>query len=347
MMLDALAGRTTPRPVSSPHWWGLYKFQHAGVLNNYDREAEAWKIGGQALYEIDRAFYEDFQPDQFHLSTGPSRLERSSAWKAEEQALLCEMRKLESAAAIDRYFDHVFTPAQQVVDSGCYEHVRLLAQEYGDDVLILLNEGNPVCGLFDPNGLIGFEEGLIALIEHPEHIEHILFRAYALQLERVKALQLLGAHGYIGSETYCSPDLMSPGSIRALILPAISGFYHAVARMGMIGVAYYLGDVEPLIDDLCGLGVHALMVEEGKKTFKNDIGRIYRKIDGRVGLYGNVDGMYDVRFGNRTRVIEALERQIEQTGNGFISACGSPLCFDTPEENVRAFAELSGALPTN
>ncbi len=56
-------------PVT-PHWWGLYKFQHAGIISGYDEEEKAWSLYGKELAEIDIKFYEDFKPDMFHLTQG-------------------------------------------------------------------------------------------------------------------------------------------------------------------------------------------------------------------------------------------------------------------------------------
>ncbi|MDO8685415.1 MAG: hypothetical protein Q7J78_01950, partial [Clostridiales bacterium] len=44
-------------PVA-PHWWGLYKFQFAGIAAKYEDEAKCWEYGGKRLADVDSLFYE-------------------------------------------------------------------------------------------------------------------------------------------------------------------------------------------------------------------------------------------------------------------------------------------------
>jgi hypothetical protein len=72
-MKRALEGaKGGPIPVT-PHWWGLYKFQHAGLIRGYEEEARAWAMTGVELAAVDEKFYRSFQPDMLHLSAGAVR----------------------------------------------------------------------------------------------------------------------------------------------------------------------------------------------------------------------------------------------------------------------------------
>ena len=67
-ILNTFAGKSVDRPPSTCHWWGLYKFQHAGIIRGYEDEEKAWRMNGRELMDVDRKFYEDFIPDTFHLT---------------------------------------------------------------------------------------------------------------------------------------------------------------------------------------------------------------------------------------------------------------------------------------
>ena len=54
----------------------------------------------------------------------------------------------------------------------------------------------------------------------------------------------------------------------------------------------------PIVDDIAALGARVLMIEEQKKGYRLDAVEIYRKLDGRMALFGNLDSVYALLFGN-------------------------------------------------
>ena len=330
-----------PMPVTA-HWWGLYKFAHAGLLHGYEDADNGWRLNGAALADVDGRFYEDFRPDTFHLSAGGRK--RDVDWfddraDAENRRLIEAVRSLESRAAVDEYFDMISETRAQVLDGGEFEHLRHLKARY-PDVPLFMNEGNPISCILDPHGCVGFENGLIALIEEPEMMEYLINRAYDAILPRMEALKDCGADGYIGSETYCTPDLISPATWRSLIYPAQNRFYGRLRKMGLISISYFLGDVLPLIEDLKQMNLDGLMVEEPKKQYALDIGEIYDRLERQVCLFGNLDSVYVLERGSRDDVIRETRRQIQRCNRGgFIMTNGCPISFGTPAENIHAMLD--------
>ena len=169
-MMAALTGKRSQLPVT-PHWWGLYKFQYGGLLNGYEGEKEAWSLRGEPLAAYDRKFYEDFEPDMFHLTTGSSKngiLYETREYQEAKRIL----RELNSDKDIDEFVALVGESREEVLSNGCLDHVKILSAEYGKDHFICLHEGNPVCRLLDE--YLGFEEGLIAMLEEPERVGYNL-----------------------------------------------------------------------------------------------------------------------------------------------------------------------------
>ena len=337
-MLAAINGKRTDSVPVTPHWWGVYKFQQSGACSGPEDEVRGWSLSGQALADVDAFFYEKFKPDMFHLSTG--------AWKkqpGDEDRILADkelggaVRELASKRAIDEYVAAVYPGEAEIEASGIYDHVSIISQRYGNEALILLNEGNPVCGVFENGGPAGnFQEALIATVEHPENLAYLIWRLHDPALARMRVLKRKGAHGYIGSETCVSCDILSPETIRSLVFPAQRRFYTEVGRMGLLPVVYYLGEILPILDDITTLGARALMIEEQKKAYKLDAADIYRRLGGRMALFGNLDSVYGLLYGTPDQIRAETQRQCAcAEKGGFIMACGSPLCYDTPEENIR------------
>lgn len=342
LMIKTLSGERTGGIPVAPHWWGMYKYQLAGMADDYDAFRQPASGEVMDLSDVDTLFYETFKPDWFHLGGGPCRICSDNYRLKKIEELKEEVRLLESKAIIDEFVDLSRESADTIRESGTYDHVKKISGKYGDDVFIALNEGNPIGSILDPGGLIGFENGLIALVEKPEMMEHLVFRQYDAMLERIKVLKEFGCHGYIGSEIYCSPDLISPQTYKDIIYPAQKYFYEKVKEIGVIPIVYFLGDVNPLIKYINELGVSALMVEESKKTFILDVVEIRKKLREDITLFGNLDSVYTLLYGTKFDVVRETRAQLEASKYGrFIMSNGCPIAFNTPVENIRAMIETT------
>lgn len=342
LMLKVLKGEKTESVPVTPHWWGMYKFQLAGIAQGYKDEEKAVSLSGKELARVDSLFYETFRPDMFHLSVGKSLKLRDNAWWDHKQELEKEARKLESKAAIDEFVKFIYMTKEEVRASGIYEHVKILSDKYGSEVFIALNEGNPICSIWDPQGYLGFEDGLIALAEKPDMVAYFIYKLYESYLPYMEVLHEKGAHGYIGSETYCSSGLIAPQMYRNVIFPAHKLFYETVDKIGLVPITYFLGDIHPILRDISRIGAKGLMIEESKKTFKLDSVEIHRKLEGAMTLFGNLDSVYTLLMGTPEEVKKETLRQLEGTrGGGFIMANGCPVAFDTPRENIYAMLETT------
>lgn len=341
-MLRTLNGINTGQIPVTPHWWGLYKFEISGLLKDYSGEAEAWGRSGAELAEIDSYFFEMFRPDMFHLTTGAPKFSDSTEVAAEKKRIFDALYELESYSVIDEYIAAFYQDKKSVLDSGIFDHVKILSDKYGHESTFFLNEGNPISWILDPNGCVGFENGLISMLEKPDKMEYLLHHSYKALLPRMEALKQMGADGYIGSETYCSADIMSPELYRGVIFNAQRDFYNAIGKMGLIPITYFLGNIVPLIDDIKGLGVRGLMIEESKKNFNLDVSFIYDKLERVVCLFGNLDSVYIMQNGSREDVIQETIRQTSACNKGaFIMSNGCPLSFTTPPENVSAMIDTA------
>lgn len=344
LMLAAINCEKTSRVPVTPHWWGVYKFQLYGACKGAEDQSKGWNLSGQGLADVDSFFYERFKPDMLHLSTGawkrqPGDEQRERAHRELRPAVM----ELTSKRAIDEYVDAVYPSEEEIDASGIYDHVQILAQRYGEEALILLNEGNPVCGVFENDGPAGdFQESLIATVEHPENLAYLIWRLHDPRLTSMRVLARKGAHGYIGSETCVSCDILSPATLRDLVFPAQRRFYTEVERMGLIPAVYYLGEIMPIIDDIATLGAKALLIEEEKKNYRLDAVEIHDRLKGRMALFGNLDSVYGLLYGNPDMIRTETLRQCRCAGSGgFVMACGSPLCFDTPEVNIQTMMEAA------
>jgi len=336
-MHNTLRGHAPDQIPVAPHWWGEYKVELAA-----GRLSQMAAASPERLAETDALFYDTFRPDWFHLGAG--------AWGGtvdgdRERAIaeICpHVSELRSDRDIDEYIELCRVSAQDVRDSGVYDHVALLSERYGDEAYIAMNEGNPVCAVFDPHGVPGFEKGLMALVEQPRRMARLIDGLYERRLDSLGVLVENGCDAYVGSETYVGADLISPQSFAQVVFPALRDFYASVRRMGLDPIIYFCGDIVPVLPFINELEVTALMIEESKKNFHLDPIRIRRELADHITLFGNLDSVSVLRFGSVADVETEARAQMAAARYGrFVVANGSPIAPGTPKENVEAMIRVA------
>ena len=104
-----------------------------------------------------------------------------------------------------------------------------------------------ICEIFDPTtGYLGFEEGLMSFYDYPEGMKYLLEKCYEEQLEWAKAFAEAGAHSFIISESYISPDLANPEIYRNFMKPVHARYFQGIKNYGLIPICMFWGDVLPL-----------------------------------------------------------------------------------------------------
>lgn len=338
-MLD---GRVVDHCPVAPHWWGVYKNEIAESdgISSVTTADQGHRTS--SLTRVDTHFYETFKPDWFHLGSGEWRVDPYADNHEQRQKLIELLRTMPDEAVVEDYLAVEALTDDEIRKTGAYDHVREIVKRYGGDVFVAVNEGNPVCGVFDPHGLVGFEEGLIALVEKPQLMERLLFGLYDLRLAWMRYLSDCGCHAYIGSETYVGADLISPESYRSVVFPAQAHFYKSVHALGVIPIAYYCGDIVPMLPYISDLPIKALMIEESRKGFELDPVEIRKQLSESVALFGNLDTVSTLRFGTQADVRRETLKQLQALQYGrFVMANGSPIAPETPRENVHMMIETT------
>jgi len=212
--------------------------------------------------------------------------------------------------------------------------MRILSREFGDRVLIAINDGAP--GSWIPNH--SFEECMIACVEKPDLVAHFIFKDCERFLTSVRAAKECGAHAYIFSEGFGgSLDSISPEMHERIEGETKRWFYSQVRKLGVLGIGYWLGDVRPNMRLINSMEMAGLMIEEDKKTFALDPVEIRRILRPEVCLLGNVDSGL-LRNGSQEEIRAAVRRQKRAAEIGaFVTANGSPVVIGTPPANLDAF----------
>lgn len=338
-----LRGQAHERTAVCPHWYGAYKFEHAGLARDHD-DVERLRLYGSELAAVDIAFYRRFRPDWVQLATTPWAATPARFQGEEQRRLTLALAQCQSMSDIEDYVAFTNMTEAEMVATRSYEHVPAVVRELGHEAYVVMNEGNPINGILDPNGPIGFERGLIALLAEPAFMERLTWRLYEQRLDWVRLLAKTGVHGYFTSETYCGADLIAPDTWRNVILPAQRMFYQAVGQMGLEPICYFCGDVNPLVEDFGSMGATAIQFEDSKKSFALDVVALRRRLSPDVTLLGNLDSVSVLLDGTPEDVRRETARQLTAAAHGpFIMANGSPIAMHTPAANLDAMRDATAA----
>lgn len=357
-VIRALSGESVDPPPVVLHSWGGYKVELAGLHPKFQ-----YYLGGSELAEIERAFYDQFRPDWMHLGSAGWRgfwdrqrkvegnrafLQSDRGWVEIREDYSLEdysdvpwwgsgpVLRLSSKSEIDDYYASTSRTEQEVLDSGRFEHMSILAGEFGESMLIAVNDGAPGSWLPDHS----YEEALIACVEQPDLMRYCVFKDCQRFLADVRAAKASGAHAYIFSEGFCgSLDAVSPEMHERLEAETKRWFYSEVRKIGILPIGYFLGDVRPNMRWINTLDMAGLMIEESKKRFTLDPVEIRKALRPEVCLFGNADSLL-VKQGTPEEIREEVGRQkVASEFGSFVPTNGSPLIVGTPPENVEIFME--------
>ena len=135
--------------------------------------------------------------------------------------------------------------------------------------------------------------------------------------------------------------LVSPEVTRQINLPAWQEFFGQMKRIGLKPIGYCLGGIVPYLDIICEMNLSAVMPEETKKGFVLDVVELRRRVPAEIMLFGNLDSLLLWR-GTFKEIEAEVKRQAHARDYGpFAFMNGSPLCPETPPDNLKAFVHAA------
>lgn len=341
-ILKALNGEKTDVNPVAIHGWGMYKFWLAGKIKaDHSEEAKAWELTGEDVVNVEMNLYNTLRPDWMHLCEAHFEDIKERINAPQNSELLNEVRMLESKTAIDQFLDIIYLNLDQFINSKKFDHVKILNERLGDKVFIALNTEGPIHDICDPHGVLGFENAMIAMLDKPDMFLYLSESMHEKQLNFVRALKAMGCHGYIQSDSYFTPNLVSPELYLKLFYNTQKEFYKKVEEIGLAPILLFWGNVGPLVKYINDFRIRGLMVEESRKNYTLDVGEIRKVLKPDIGIFGNVSGESTLLHGTPDDVRKEVRLQLEKAGKngGFITCNGTPFAFGTPVENIKAMID--------
>jgi hypothetical protein len=230
--------------------------------------------------------------------------------------------------------------AEELLDSGLYDVAKALASHFRHEKFIYGRVGVPYGALFGDWSDI--EGAMVSLKRDPEGTKKIMADSIPQRLEEIRAWAQVGVHGLWLGQWMCSADMISEADYLEFIYPYDQIIVDAVHDAGLISIFHFCGDVIPRLKYIKQIGPKVFGVEESKKGFLVDVGKVRTEMGEDSCLLGNID-VYDiVERGSAQTWAEEVDRQIRAAGpERFIVSCGSPITADTPPQQLRDFIQTA------
>lgn len=227
---------------------------------------------------------------------------------------------IQTEADIERAFGPIPSEAD-VVASGRFEPIRHLAARY-PDAHFSFQTASPLPPALNACG--GYAEGLTLMATDRALFRKILARAAALQCTRMAPGKKAGACSTWFTSYYTGADTISPKDYADLIFPLEREICQEARRQGLFVLNWYLGDLLPNLDQVMQLPMDALVLEQGRKTYRLDPVEIRRRVGPRFCLFGYGFENDYVTF-NRDGLAAELRRQFEGAGRDGAFIVGAPI----------------------
>lgn len=191
--------------------------------------------------------------------------------------------------------------------------------------------------------LCGIEELALATIDDPDFVRALVEFVGGWNRERMSIVLEEGVDLYIRRAWYEGADFLSPAAYREFVLPQLKQdaqlAHEAGSQLAYIMTAGYV----PLLDELLESGIDVLIGLDPVQDHRADFALTKEKLEGKVCLWGGVNGFVTMERGTTDEVRQATRDALHTLapGGGFILSPVDNVTESTERvwENVEALIE--------
>jgi len=175
--------------------------------------------------------------------------------------------------------------------------------------------------------LCGVEKALLLAMDEPETMEELLQIISKWNTKRMEVYLGEGIDLLIKRAWYESTDLWSPSLYHKSIFPVLKKEIELVHQAGVKFGYIMTSGAMSLLDDFLELGIDVLIGVDPVQGKGTDLKLLKERVDGKMCLWGGVNGFLTIEKGEEKEVEDAVEESISVLGpEGFILS---------PVDNVR------------
>ncbi|NUP99883.1 MAG: hypothetical protein HUU35_08515 [Armatimonadetes bacterium] len=217
--------------------------------------------------------------------------------------------------------------------------IDLVRQKVGDELAVHGEVFSPFTQLMER---LGYEQGLMALLDQPERCRALLARF----AEGAGALgQLQAAHGVdavLISSAFAGGGFISQAMYEEFVLPFEARVVELVHQAGVPVYTHTCGHIGDRLELMAATGIDGIDTMDPPPLGNTDLADAKARVGGELFLKGNLDSVNILLNGQPAQVTAAAERAVAAAGpGGYILSSACSVAPAVPAENVLAMGEVA------
>ena len=229
-----------------------------------------------------------------------------------------------------RHLKYLLVPPSES-EISIFRETSRRTKKFADERGLLVTAGWGV-GMDAACWLCGIEDLIFASIFNPEFVDDLAELIARWNQKRMEVILDVGVDLYVRRGWYENTDFWPPDLYRRFILPSLKKevqmTHEARAKFGYIITTSMM----PLVDTLLESGIDVIIGVDPVQGVGTDLKELKRKLQGKICMWGGVNGFVTVEMGTKAEIENAVEEAINilAPGGGFILS---------PVDNIRDTSE--------
>lgn len=190
---------------------------------------------------------------------------------------------------------------------------------------------------------LGYENGLMALLEDPGKCKAILerFAAGASDLARRQAAR--GVDAVLISSAFAGAGFISKGMYEEFVLPYERTVATAIRDSGVKAYTHTCGAIGDRLELMAASGIHGIDTMDPPPLGDTDLGDAKQRVGDRIFLKGNIDSVNILLRGTADQVRANARQRLEMAaaGGGYILSSACSVAPRVPAENLLVLREVA------
>lgn len=221
-----------------------------------------------------------------------------------------------------------------------FRTIELVKAEVGDELSVHSEIFSPFTQLME---LLGYQQGLMALIDAPKRCEAILaaYTEGAANLGQQQAR--CGVDAVLISSAFAGGGFISPRQYDRFVLPYEAEVVRHIHTTGVPVYTHTCGDIGDRLERMVQTGIDGIDTLDPPPLGSVDLADAKQRVGDRIFFKGNIDSVNTLLKKSRAEVkADALARlKVGSCGGGYILSSACSVAPRVPPENLLALVEAS------